>query len=116
VILGIGLDIVVIERLEAALRRTPSLADRLFTEGERGRAPASLAGCFAAKEALAKALGAPVGLSWTDVEVCHDGTGRPFLSIGGTVAEAAALLGIRSWHLSLTHDGGVSAAMVVAEG
>src|SRR6516165_6820825 len=57
VIVGIGVDLVDIARLERALRRTPALAARLFAEGERGAPAASLAACFAAKEAVAKALG-----------------------------------------------------------
>jgi holo-[acyl-carrier protein] synthase len=116
VIVGIGVDIVDIARLESALRRTPSLAGRLFTDGERGRGPASRAACFAAKEAAAKALGAPAGLRWTDVEVTHDDAGRPSLAAGGTVGEAAARQGVLRWHVSITHDGGLSVAMVVAEG
>ena len=115
-IVGIGVDIVDIARLESALRRTPSLASRLFTDGERGRGPASLAACFAAKEAAAKALGVPAGLRWADVEVTYDGAGRPLLVASGTVAEAAARCGVLHWHLSITHDGGLSVAMVVAEG
>jgi len=124
VIAGIGVDIVEIARLEAALRRTPELASRLFTEAERSalgerRAPAaravSLAGCFAAKEALAKVLGAPAGLRWTDAEVARDPAGRPFLHVRGTVAAAARRQGIGTWHLSLSHDGGLCVAMVVAE-
>jgi holo-[acyl-carrier protein] synthase len=115
VIVGIGVDVVDIARLEAALRRTPALATRLFAESERGRPVRSLAGCFAAKEAVAKVLGGPPGLRWTDAEVGHDPAGRPLLAVRGTVAEAATRLGVRRWHLSLTHDGGVSIAMVVAE-
>jgi len=115
VILGIGVDLVDISRMDEALRRTPELASRLFTEGERGRAPASLAACFAAKEAVAKALGAPAGLRWADVEVMHDQGGRPELAVRGTVAAAAGRLGVRHWHVSLTHDAGVSVAFVVAE-
>ena len=115
VIVGIGVDLVDIARLEQALRRTPALAARLFTEGERGAPPASLAACFAAKEAVAKALGAPAGLRWADVEVGHDPAGRPALTVRGTVADAARRLGVRRWHVSLTHDGGVSVAFVVAE-
>lgn len=120
-IAGIGVDIVKIARLEDALRRTPELATRLFTPGERTwagrrRAPAaSLAGCFAAKEALAKVLGAPVGLHWTDAEVLRDSAGRPFLTVRGTVAEVAQAQGIGTWHVSLSHDGGMCIAMVVAE-
>ena len=95
VIVGIGVDLVDIARLEQALRRTPALAARLFTEGERNAPPASLAACFAAKEAVAKALGAPPGLRWADVEVGHDPAGRPALSVRGTVADAARRLGVR---------------------
>lgn len=116
VIVGIGVDVVDISRFEGALRRTPGLASRLFTTGEQGAAHASLAACFAAKEAVAKALGGPAGLRWTDVEIVHDDDGRPGLAVRGTVAKAAGRLGVRHWHLSLTHDGGVSVAMVVAEG
>jgi len=115
VIVGIGVDLVDLARLEQALRRTPALAERLFSEGERAGPPASLAACFAAKEAVAKALGAPAGLRWADVEVGHDPAGRPVLSVRGTVADAAGRLGVRRWHVSLTHDGGVSVAFVVAE-
>jgi holo-[acyl-carrier protein] synthase len=116
VIVGIGVDIADISRLQAALLRTPALSARLFADGERHARPASLAGCFAAKEAVAKALGGPPGLRWTDVQVVHDPRGAPRLEISGTVAAAAAALGIRAWHLSLSHDGGLSVAMVVAEG
>jgi holo-[acyl-carrier protein] synthase len=115
VIVGIGVDLVDIARMDEALRRTPALASRLFTEGERSRTPASLAACFAAKEAVAKALGGPAGLRWADVEVVHDQAGRPELAVRGTVADAAGRLGVRRWHVSLTHDAGVSVAFVVAE-
>ncbi len=115
-IIGIGVDLVDIARFEAALRRTPALGPRLFAESERGGRPESLAASFAAKEAVAKALGGPPGLSWTDVEVIRDGAGCPRLEIGGTVADAASQRGIRRWHVSLSHDAGMSIAMVVAEG
>ena len=115
-IVGIGVDIVDIARFRAALARTPALATRLFAESERGARPESLAASFAAKEAVAKALGAPVGLRWTDVSVTRDARGRPTLAVGGTVAAAASQRGVRRWHLSLSHDSGMSIAMVVAEG
>lgn len=114
-IVGIGVDLAEISRLEQALDRTPALAARLFAESERGRPARSLAACFAAKEAVAKALGAPPGLLWTDAVVEHDETGRPVLQISGTVAAAAASLGITAWHLSISHDAGLSIAVVVAE-
>lgn len=114
-IVGIGVDVAEVARLERALARTPALAERLFAEGERDRPVASLAGCFAAKEAVAKALGAPAGLRWTDVTVAHEQSGRPVLHVSGSVAAAAAALGISAWHVSISHDGGLSVAMVVAE-
>jgi holo-[acyl-carrier protein] synthase len=120
-IVGVGIDVVPIERFAAALARTPSLADRLFTAAERvthagePRSAESLAARFAAKEALAKALGAGGGMLWTDAEVLVDDVGRPTLAIRGTVRERADSLGVASWHVSLSHDGGIAAATVIAE-
>ena len=114
-IVGIGVDMAEISRLAAALERTPALAERLFTDSERGRPLHSLAGYFAAKEAVAKALGAPPGLQWSDAVIDNDEHGRPLLTTHGTVAAAAARLGVTGWHLSISHDGGFCIAMAVAE-
>ena len=121
-IIGVGIDVAEIARFEAALERTPQLAARLFVErelmlpsGER-RGVASLAARFAAKEALAKALGAPGDLLWTDAEVWVEESGQPRLRVRGGVAARAAELGVRSWHVSLSHDAGVASAVVIAEG
>ena len=120
-IVGVGIDVVPVERFAESLRRTPSLADRLFTAGERvtssgmPRTAESLAARFAAKEALAKALGAGGGMLWTDAEVLVDSSGRPSLVVRGTVAERASALGVRQFHVSLSHDGGIAAATVIAE-
>ncbi|HET8982059.1 MAG TPA: holo-ACP synthase, partial [Pedococcus sp.] len=65
-IIGVGIDVVDVERFGQTLERTPTLRERLFTEAERELVLNSLAARFAAKEALAKALGAPVGLHWHD--------------------------------------------------
>jgi holo-[acyl-carrier protein] synthase len=115
-IIGVGIDVVEIIRFEQALIRTPRLAVRLFTERERGLNTSSLAGRFAAKEALAKALGGPRGLLWTDAEIITAADGRPSLHATGTVASAAARAGVSHWHLSITHDGGLASAVVIAEG
>lgn len=114
-IVGIGVDIVEISRLDAALLRTPALASRLFAESERGRPLRSLAGYFAAKEALAKALGGPPGLRWTDAVIRHGARGNPMLEVSGTVAAAAARAGVTDWHVSISHDAGICVAMVIAE-
>jgi holo-[acyl-carrier protein] synthase len=122
VIIGVGIDVAEIDRFAAALERTPGMADRLFVRGElylpsgARRGVASLAARFAAKEALAKALGAPAGLLWTDAEVVTEGSGQPRLVVRGTVADRAAELGVRTWHVSLSHDAGVASAVVIAEG
>jgi holo-[acyl-carrier protein] synthase len=114
-ILGVGIDVVDLRRFEQSLSRTPGLLDRLFTEAERPLPPASLAARFAAKEALAKALGAPPGLAWHDAEVVTAADGRPSLVVSGTVAAAAERVGVTRWHLSLSHDGGTAVAMVIGE-
>lgn len=115
-IIGVGIDVVEIARLTARLEASPRLADRLFTPEEQGLRPASLAARFAAKEALAKALGAPVGLHWTDAWVVRGDDGRPALEVTGTVAARAAELGVHHWHVSLSHDAGIATAVVIAEG
>jgi holo-[acyl-carrier protein] synthase len=115
-IIGVGIDVVEIARLTRALNRTQGLATRLFAEGERNLPAQSLAARFAAKEALAKALGCPAGLRWTDAEIVRDTRGRPALVVRGTVAAAAARSGVQRWHLSLSHDAGIATAVVVAEG
>jgi holo-[acyl-carrier protein] synthase len=114
-IVGVGIDVVEIARFKQALDRTQGLADRLFCEEERGLPMRSLAARFAAKEALAKALGAPRGLSWTDAEVVTGPDGRPELKLSGTVADAAVRRGVRRWHVSLSHDGDLATAVVIAE-
>jgi holo-[acyl-carrier protein] synthase len=122
VIVGVGIDVVPIERFSIASERTALLAQRLFTLQEQTlpsgepRSAESLAGRFAAKEALAKALGSPGGMSWQDAEVVSDEHGAPSFVITGTVAARAKALGVQSIHLSLSHDGGIASAIVIAEG
>ena len=121
VIVAVGIDVVLVERFSRAVERTPLLSERLFTQAERvtengnPRSHESLAARFAAKEAVAKALGAPGGLHWHDCEVVADPDGRPWLTVAGTVAAAASERGVERWHLSLSHDGGIASAIVVAE-
>lgn len=120
-IVGVGIDVVPVARFAEALDRTPGLAARLFTPAELvtpagdSRTAESLAARFAAKEALAKALGAGGGMHWLDAEVGTDAAGQPSLTTAGTVAERAAGLGVTRWHVSLSHDGGIAAATVIAE-
>jgi holo-[acyl-carrier protein] synthase len=114
-IIGIGIDVCDVDRFALSVERRPGLVRRLFTASEAERPIASLAARFAAKEALAKALGAPSGLSWLDAEVRTDVDGKPSFIITGTVAERARALGIATIHVSLSHDAGIASAVVVCE-
>lgn len=115
-IAGIGVDIVDLARFERAVSRTPALRERLFAESERNLPLRSLAGRFAAKEALIKALGESTGVRWHDMEVVSDGLGNPSFVVHGAVAELVARRGIAALHLSMSHDAGIAIAYVVAEG
>ena len=118
-IVGIGVDVVDLARFTNLVDRTPQIVDRLFTKAEQVSAEGhqlsvmSLAGRFAVKEAVAKALGAPAGMAWHDCEVSNGGA--PTISIRGTVADVAANLLITNWHVSISHDGPVAIAYVIAE-
>ena len=114
-IVGVGIDVVDIGRFEESLDRTPAMRERLFTEAERSRPLASLAARFAAKEALAKALGAPTGMAWLDAEVVNEASGDPQFEIRGSVLARAEAVGARSIHVSLSHDAGIASAVVVLE-
>lgn len=120
--IGIGIDIVDIERFRISLARTPSMRTRLFTQVEldyvapqSDQAP-SLAARFAAREAVMKALGLGLGsFGFHDVWVERAVTGVPSLMVTGRAAELADVAGVTRWHLSLTHSDLVAAAYVVAE-
>ena len=117
---GIGVDVVDIARFADRLAAAPGLRDKLFTPQERNLPLQSLAARFAAKEAIAKALGAAAGgapgdLNWQDATITRTAGGPPGVLLVGTVQARANQLGISTWHLSLTHDGGIATAMVIAE-
>lgn len=114
-VVGVGIDVVAIARFEESLTRSASFLERVFTPAERELGHHSLAARWAAKEALAKALGAPAGLQWHDAEVRREVDGRPLLEVRGTVAARAQELGIDRFHLSLSHDAGIASAVVIAE-
>ncbi len=124
--LAVGVDLVEIPRVERALNRHGErFLRRVFTPAEviysRGRAP-ELAARFAAKEAVAKALGvgmrilAPDGVEWHEVEVLGDWRGRPEVYLHGRAARRAAQLGLTQWAVSLSHEREYAVALVVATG
>jgi holo-[acyl-carrier protein] synthase len=123
-IVGVGVDAVDVDRFRRLLQRRPRLAERCFTETERGDAvrssdcAESLAARFAAKEAVMKALGRGLGaFALTDVEVrrSESGRGAPSLVLHRGAAALAGAQGAGSFHLSLTHTTDVAIAFVVAE-
>lgn len=124
-ILGLGMDVVDIARIARIVAGDPARAERFlarcFTPAEREYCDARrdraarYAARFAAKEAAVKALGAPEGLSWTDVEL-ERGDGAPSLRLHGVAKAAADRLGVARVLVTLTHDAGVAAAAVILEG
>ena len=124
--LATGVDLVNIARVKRIAQRYGArFLERIYTERERtfarGR-PAELAARFAAKEAVAKALGvgmqllSPIGVGWHDVEVLNERSGRPYVVLHGRAQRLAQSQGLTEWSISLSHDGGMAIAFVVAMG
>ena len=123
-VVGVGIDAIEIQRIRDALTRTPSLLERLFTERERATCITrcgdlrygGLAARFAAKEAVAKALGTGIsGFAFRDIEVLTDSNGRPTVELRGGAAAAASGAGVDRVHVSLSHSGDIAVANAVAE-
>ncbi len=114
-IVGLGVDVVDLARFERAVSRTPRLRERLFAESERALPLRSLAGRFAAKEALVKALGDAEDVTWVDMRIASDASGNPAFVLDGPLAALLERRGVAALHVSMTHDAGVAVATVVAE-
>jgi holo-[acyl-carrier protein] synthase len=123
-IYGIGTDIVETSRFQRFIESgNTAIIERLFTVAERSccekrkDTASCLAARFAAKEAFLKALGTGLrdGISWLDMAVVNDNIGKPELNLSGKAAELFHERGLMRIHLSLSHDGGNSIAMVVVE-
>ena len=117
--LRVGVDIIEVERIDSAiLRHGDRFFQRFFTSQElidaAGRTPA-LAARFAAKEAVAKALGTGIGLvGWKDIEVVNGPLRQPVLHLHGYAKQVAESLNLHSWSLSLTHTHEHAAAVAIA--
>ncbi len=119
-VIGTGIDAVEIGRFRALLVRRPRLVQRLFSLEEQNLAKRrndpvpTLAARFAAKEAAMKALSTGLGgVDFTDLEVLSEPSGAPRLVVSGRARERAGLLGVTSWHVSLTHTEILAMAVVV---
>lgn len=122
-VVGVGIDLVDVDRFRRSLARTPSLAERLFCEEERRYAESATdptlryAARFAAKEAVMKSLGVGLGaFGWHDVEVLRADDGRPSLHVRDAAEVLALERGVRQWQISLTHTAASAGAVVVALG
>jgi holo-[acyl-carrier protein] synthase len=125
VIVGIGTDVVSIERIAGVLERHGArFVNRILTPAERPRFERTrakvghLAKRWAAKEAFAKAIGSGIHppFTWHSITVGHDARGKPLVIPDAAMAQHLAKLGVTGAHISLTDDAGVAVAFVVLEG
>ena len=117
--LAAGVDIFEVERLAQGMERHGArFCDRFFTEREQAQCegrPTSLAGRFAVKEAVGKALGTGIGdVAWKEIEIINDERGRPQLTLHGAAARLADELGLTEWAISLSHTRTHAVGMAVA--
>ncbi len=123
-IIGIGIDLVKIDRIQKAGRNHSGFLERVFTEAERSYcsrqkfAAQHFAGRFAAKEAVLKAIGTgwSAGVKWTDIEVLHGDGGGPIVNVSGRVRDLMDLKGVKQILLSYSHDEGYAVAQAVLVG
>jgi holo-[acyl-carrier protein] synthase len=115
-----GIDLIEVQRVEDGINRLGErFLNRFFTPGERADCedkPQRLAARFAAKEAVAKALGTGIGdVGWRDIEIrCNNDRGRPTLHLHGPAAALSAEMGLTQWDISLTHTQEHASAVAVA--
>lgn len=139
-VIGVGTDVIEVDRIRKVIERTPSFVERIYTDGEieycfsngDSRPPLAggwvsqdlsdltaqrLAARFAAKEAVMKALGVGLGAAeFKDIEVVSSDSGKPELKISGKAKELANSQGIKSWLVSLSHSDTVAQAFVAGLG
>jgi holo-[acyl-carrier protein] synthase len=122
-VIGIGNDLVDLDRFRAVLERTPTIVERVFTDAEQEYArlrqdPTERFGArFAAKEATMKALGVGLGeVVMRDIEVLRADSGAPSLLLHGTAATMAVERGVQRWMITISHTDHLAQAVVVALG
>src|SRR5918995_3445637 len=119
-ILGLGVDLCEIARMERAISRHPTFRDRVFTPEEiaycesRARPSESYAGRFAAREATIKALGGYRGRRWQDISVSRHASGAPAIRLDGNAKRRADALGVSEVLITFTHERTNSLAFAIA--
>lgn len=122
-IVGIGTDIVSIGRIERIMQKNPAFIRKVYADSEiaycekKANKAESYAARFAAKEALMKALGTgwAENISWQEIQIAADSSGKPYLELSGVALKLAQALGAERWHLSLSHERGHAIAFVILE-
>lgn len=121
-ILGTGIDIIEVDRVAKAAAKE-GFMHRVFTEAERLRFakynnnPAHIAGTFAAKEAISKALGTGIGsVEWKEIEILHHESGQPYAKLYGNAQKRMQEMGGETLHISISHIKAVAAAQAILEG
>lgn len=122
-VIGIGTDIIEIERIEKAISRTNTFFDKVYTENEQTyykqnhKKVETLAGLFAAKEAVSKALGTGFRtFSTKDIEIVPNELGKPEVTLYGEAKKLCQCLGIKTIHISISHCKNYATSFAVAEG
>ncbi len=119
-IVGLGVDMCEIGRMERAIARHPTLRDRVFTPEEiaycdsKARPAESYAGRFAAREATIKALGGYGGRRWQDISVTRQGSGAPSIRLDGNAKRRADALGVADVLITLSHEKTSAVAFAIA--
>ncbi len=120
-IVGLGIDVVDVARIEAAISRWDRFVDKIFTQNESHYARASsnivekFAARFSAKEAAIKALRAPSGMSWHDLEIINEDDGAPKMILSGQALNVANQLAVKQIFVSMTHTKTIASAVVLIE-
>lgn len=115
-IIGVGVDLVDLDRFANSIEKNPGLLEKVFHSDEREAAARTLAGRFAAKEALIKVFGDSKPMRWHDVRISKDELGKPEIALFDATADYAKSRGIEKLHLSISHDANMAIAFLVAEG
>ncbi|HBM79443.1 MAG: holo-ACP synthase [Clostridiales bacterium] len=122
-ILGTGIDIVEIGRIEDASERNTTFLTRIFTTVEieyfksKGFNPCHTAGTFAAKEAVFKALGKGIGsIKFKDVEIVRENSGKPVVNLYGNALKYSYSAGVKNIYISISHSRDYAVAYAVSEG
>ncbi len=117
---GLGIDLCGIARIEKVITERPRFLERVYTPAERARiaerGAQTAAGYFAAKEAVAKALGTGfVGFGFGDISIEPDEQGKPVATLTGGALARLLAVGGASVYVSITHEGGTAAAVAIIE-